>query len=243
MTQTLDLGYLAGEHGSSATLTAYLAEPSGEGPWPGVVVIHEAFGLTDTMRRAADRVAALGYLALAPDLYSRGSMPRCIRSTMRALRRGEGDAFGDLAAARAGLLADARCSGAVAVLGFCMGGGFALLLANRGYRASAVNYGMLPDELDEALEGACPIVASYGGRDRYLAGAADRLRDTLLRRGVPNDVKEYPDAGHSFLNDVDDSPWFLRPVVGTVLHGGPVPASAEDAWKRIGAFFATHLAS
>ena len=241
MTETVDLGHLAGEHHSSPTLTAYLAHPAGEGPWPGVVVIHEAFGLTDTMRRGADRVASLGYLAMAPDLFTRGSMPRCIRSTMRALGRGEGDAFGDLAAARAALLADPRCSGAVGVLGFCMGGGFALLLANRGYGASSVNYGMLPDDLDEALEGACPIVGSYGGRDRYLAGAADRLRDTLQRKGVANDVKEYPEAGHSFLSDADDSPWFLRPVVGKVLHGGPEPGSAEDAWERIAAFFEAHL--
>ena len=241
MGDTVDLGPMAPTHGGSSTLTAYVAQPDGPGPWPGVVVVHEAFGLTDTMRRATDTVAAMGYLAIAPDLFTRGSMPRCLLATFRALSAGRGDAFGDLAAARAALLADRRCTGTVGVLGFCMGGGFALVLAGRGYAASSVNYGRLPGDLDAALEGACPIVASYGGRDRSLTGAADTLRDALERRGVPHDVKEYPEAGHSFLNDADDSPWFIRPVTGRFLHAGPEPASAADAWNRIEAFFAEHL--
>ena len=241
MAETVDLGQLAGEHASSPTLTAYLAHPEGEGPWPGVVVIHEAFGLTDVMRRATDRVAALGYLAMAPDLFTRGSMPRCVVATFRALSAGEGPAFGDLAAARAALLADPRCSGSVGVLGFCMGGGFALVLASRGYAVSAVNYGALPADLDAALDAACPMVASYGGRDRSLTGAAGTLRETLQRKGIPNDVKEYPEAGHSFLNDADDVPWFVRPISKAVLHAGPEPTSAADAWQRIEAFFAAHL--
>ena len=242
MAETVRLGALAGEHGSSPSLTAYLSYPDGEGPWPGVVVIHEAFGLTDVMRRATDRVAALGYLAMAPDLFSRGSMPRCIVATFRALSAGEGDAFADLAAARAALLADERCTGKVGVLGFCLGGGFALVLANQGYAASAVNYGRLPADLDTALDQACPMIGSYGGRDRSLTGVADTLRDTLQRKGVPHDVKEYPEAGHSFLSDAADAPWFIRPVSKAILHAGPEPASAADAWDRIGAFFGEHLA-
>ena len=223
-------------------LPAYRATPDGEGPWPGLVLVHEAFGLDDVMRRAADRVAGMGYVVLAPDLLSRGRRAACLVRTFRALRQGRGQAFDDIEAARAALLDDASCSGGVGVIGFCLGGGFALVLAGRpGWDVSVVNYGTPPKD-PSALDGACPVVASYGGRDRYLAGAADRLSQALRERSVPHDVKEYPDAGHSFLNDEDNVPWYSAPVSRTLLHAGPEPASAEDAWGRIEAFLETHLA-
>ena len=77
-----------------------------------------------------------------------------------------------------------------------MGGGFALLAAARGFDAAAPNYGPLPKDLDGALKGACPMVASYGGRDWELPGAAAKLEAALTRHGVAHDVKEYPGAGH-----------------------------------------------
>ena len=71
--------------------TAYLAVPVGSpGPWPGVVIIHEAFGLNADIRGHADRLAALGYLALAPDLYDGKSWLRCIRGMIRQLHAGSG---------------------------------------------------------------------------------------------------------------------------------------------------------
>ncbi|WP_307835972.1 dienelactone hydrolase family protein [Phycicoccus sonneratiae] len=223
-------------------LDAHLAVPPGDGPWPGLVLVHEAFGLDDTMRGHADRMAGAGYLTLAPDLFSRGRRAACLRATFAALRRGSGPAFDDVEAARARLLADPRCSGRVGVIGFCMGGSFALALAGRpGWAASAVNYGMLPSSPD-ALDAACPVVASYGGRDRSLTGAAERLEVALEARGVPHDVREYPHAGHSFLNPVATAPWWLAPVTRLVLHAGPEPEAAADAWRRIDAFLAEHLA-
>ena len=129
---------------------------------------------------------------------------------MRALRRGRGRAFDDLEVARAALLADPRCNGAVGVIGFCLGGGFALVLAGRpGWDAAVVNYGALPADL-AALDGACPVVASYGGRDLYLRGAASSSTAALTERGVAHDVKEYPAAGHAFLNGRDTTPWYAR---------------------------------
>ena len=107
---------------SASQLKAYLAVPPvGTGPWPGVVVVHEAFGLTDDTRQQADRLAAGGYLALAPDLFSAGGAVRCLRSTFRTLARGEGPAFDDLAAARSWLTGRSDCTGSVGILGFCMG--------------------------------------------------------------------------------------------------------------------------
>ncbi|MBR7743366.1 dienelactone hydrolase family protein [Phycicoccus sp. BSK3Z-2] len=222
-------------------LEGYLAVPDGAGPWPGLVLVHEAFGLDANMRAHADRLAEAGFLVLAPDLFSRGRTAVCLAATFRALQRGAGAAFDDVERARGDLLGDDRCTGLVGVVGFCMGGGFALVLAGRpGWDAAVVNYGMLPDSPD-VLDGACPVVASYGGRDRYLAGAADRLERALAARDVPHDVKEYPSAGHSFLNPQDLAPWFMAPMVRLVLHGGPEPVAADDAWGRIGSFLDEHL--
>ena len=222
-------------------LPAYRAVPEGEGPWPGMVLVHEAFGLDDVMRRAADRVAAMGYVVLAPDLLSRGRRAACLVRTFRALRQGQGQAFDDIDAARSALLGDPSCSGAVGVIGFCLGGGFALVLAGRpGWDVSVVNYGTLPED-PSTLDGACPVVASYGGRDLYLAGSADKLARALRDRSVTHDVKEYPDAGHSFLNDEENIPWYAAPVSRSYLRAGPEPASAEDAWGRIEAFLDAHL--
>lgn len=223
-------------------LAAYLAVPPGEGPWPGVVLVHEIFGLDDNMRAHADRLAAAGFLVLAPDLFSRGRRVTCLRATFAALGRGSGPAFDDIEAARQQVVDDPRCTGRVGVIGFCLGGAFALVLAGRpGWSASAVNYGMLPSD-PSALDGACPVVASYGGRDRSLRGAAAKLEQALASRGVPHDVEEYPAAGHAFLNPQDLAPWYIAPITRFGLPAAPEPDSARDAWARIEAFLREHLA-
>ena len=225
---------------SSPELRAHLAVPAdGSGPWPGVVVLHEVFGLTNDTRQQADRLAAAGYLALAPDLYSAGGALRCLRSTFGALGAGQGPAFGDIEASRALLAGRSDCTGKVGVIGFCMGGGFALVAATRGFDASAPNYGPLPEDAAQVLRGACPVVASFGRRDLGLRGAAARLETALTEAGVTHDVEEYADAGHSFMNHHPVGPLsVLEKVVG--LHYDR--ASAEDAWGRILRFFAVHLA-
>jgi carboxymethylenebutenolidase len=236
----IDLSDLAANRGGSRPLGGYLARPAGTGPWPAVVMIHELFGLDDVMRGHADRLAGFGYLTLAVDLFSAGSNARCLVTTMTTLIRGHGRAFADIGAARDYLAASGDCTGKIGVLGFCMGGGFALLSAGEAYEAAAVNYGQLPRHLDEAVAGACPIVASYGGRDRSLRGAAGRLDAALDKAGVIHDVKEYPAASHAFLNDTETGPRALRPLL-RVAGIGPEPESAKDAWNRIELFFATHL--
>lgn len=228
--------------GISPSLSGYLAVPDGPGPWPAVVVIFEAFGLDDAMRRHADRLAGMGYLALIPDLYAEGGARRCLRTTFRALSSGDGRPFADIEAARQWLVARPDCTGSVGCIGFCMGGGFAILLAKRGFDASSVNYGMLPENLDATLDGACPVVASYGAKDRMLREAPATLEAALQRAGVAHDVKQYPDAGHSFLNDLWNGPVVIRPLL-RLSGAGPEPESATDAWRRIGAFFDTHLRS
>jgi carboxymethylenebutenolidase len=236
----IDLSALTSAHNGSQPLRGYLSTPSGPGPWPGVVMIHEIFGLDDVMRRHADHLAGLGYLTLAVDLFSSGGTARCLVSTMTAMIRGHGRAFTDIAAAHQYLAGSPDCTGKIGVIGFCIGGGFALLTAADGYDAAAVNYGQLPRDLDTVVAGACPIVASYGGRDPSLRGAARRLDLALDNAGTPHDVKEYPNASHAFLNDAEAGPRLLRPLL-RVAGIGPERDSAEDAWKRIELFFATHL--
>ncbi len=230
----------AGARGSTR-LGGYLAVPDGLGPWPAVVVVFEAFGLDEAMRLHADRLARMGYLALIPDLYSDGGARRCLVTTFRALQAGQGRPFADLQVAREWLLGREDCTGKVGCIGFCMGGGFALLLASRGYDAASVNYGApLPKDLSSALAKACPIVASYPGKDRMLRGVANRLEATLTAAGVPHDVKEYPQAGHSFLNDIPNGPVVIRQLM-RLTGTGPEPVAAADAWGRIGEFFDAQL--
>jgi len=226
--------------GGSARLRGYLAVPEGIGPWPAVVVAFEAFGLDDTMREHADRLARTGYLALIPDLYSDGGARRCLVSTIRAMQSGQGRAFVDLETARQWLLGRDDCTGRVGCIGFCLGGGFALLLASRGFDAASVNYGPPPKDLESALEKACPIVASYPGKDRMLRGVAGRIEAALTATGTPHDVREYPRAGHSFLNQTWNGPVLIRPLL-RLTGAGPEPAAAGDAWRRIGEFFDAQL--
>jgi carboxymethylenebutenolidase len=115
-------------------------------------MVHEVFGIDAAMRAQITRLAQAGYVVLMPDLFSRGGARKCLTATFKALTAGKGQAFDDVEAAKANLLARTDTTKKIGVIGFCMGGGFALLLANRGYDASAVNYGMMPKDLDAVLE-------------------------------------------------------------------------------------------
>src|SRR5690606_26282579 len=147
------------------------------------------------------RIAAAGYLAVTPNLYSRGGRARCITRVFRELLSKRGRALDDVLAARDHLKSMPQCTGAVGIAGFCMGGQFALVLSPKGFGASAPFYGTpLPRNLSETLDGACPIVASFGRRDPLGIGAPARLREVVAAKNIPADIKVYPDAGHSFAN-------------------------------------------
>lgn len=218
-------------------IPAVLAVPSEGGPWPGVVVIHDAFGLSDDIRRNAARFADNGFLALAPDLFSRGGFVRCVRAVMRAVAQRAGEAVDDLDAARAMLAGRPDCTGKIGVAGFCLGGGFALVMGTKGFDASAPFYPSPTRDYGFLEAGTCPVVASYGRRDPLNIGTGPRLKRTLDGAAVPNDVKIYPGVGHSFANELPAQP--LLRITGF----GHDAAVTDDAYRRVFDFFGTHLAA
>ena len=157
------------------------------------------------------------------------------------MRTGSGPSFKHLAAALQ-FLRDREdvLSSRLGVVGFCMGGGFALSLALREDLAvSAPFYGQVPARADE-LEGVCPVVGSFGGRDAVFAPHGRRLKRHLEKLGAEHDVKVYPAAGHSFMSQHEagalDRLYAVGPMKVAYHH-----ESAEDAWRRMLGFFQTHL--
>jgi carboxymethylenebutenolidase len=230
-----DISYQAPD----GTVAGYLAVPAGDGPWPGVVVVHEVFGVNDDVRRKADQLAARGYLALAPDLYGGRSWARCVLSAFRQLRAHSGPAFTALESAREFLAARPDCSGKTGIIGFCLGGGYALLCAPRaGFDAAAVNYGDVPQDAEGVLAGACPIVGSYGARDKGIpTRQPERLQRALAVLEVPHDVRVYPGSGHRFMSQPSGVGVLLARVTGMTYQ----EHDAADAWDRIFAFFGRYL--
>ncbi len=211
---------------------------------PAVIVVHEIMGLNDDIRRIATRFADSGYVALAPDLVGDGFKPFCIARFVQGMGRvASGRPYREMAAFQDWLmqrpLVDAD---RVGMAGFCAGGGFAILYAARGgreLRAIAPFYGALPAD-ESIIPDVCPVVASYGGRDRTFGTTGPTLRAALDAADIPNDVKTYPDAGHSFMSHHEGLMGKMGPVLP--MHAGFDPDASEDAWGRMLAFFGEHLA-
>jgi carboxymethylenebutenolidase len=221
-------------------MPGYLAIPDGAGPWPGIIVVQDVIGVTTDLKRITDRLSANGYLALAPALYGRSPKIKCMISTIRAHFTGRGAAYDDLVAARDHLIINDHCTGKVGLVGFCMGAGFCLQLAPRGlFDATAPNYGLMPNNI-EPLRQSCPVVASFGANDRIVArGTAAKLEAVLADGDVPRDIKEYPNVGHSFMNDWGiPGPVRIIENIARMAYSDP---EAEDAWRRILTFFKEHL--
>jgi carboxymethylenebutenolidase len=224
------------------SMRAHLALPTGTGGRPGVVVLHESFGLNADIRRLANRFADSGYAALAPDLFDRpGIRAVCIAQTILSVRTRTGPVFSDIDLAREFLAARAEVIGdRIAIAGFCLGGGFALIAALQGpYRAAAPYYGEVAKDIKH-FEGICPVVAGYGGKDRVYAPHGERLERHLATLGVEHDVKVYPDAGHSFMSQHEQT-FIVRLAARGPMKVGYDEAASEDSWRRMLAFFERHV--
>jgi carboxymethylenebutenolidase len=201
------------------TLPYFLALPEEEGPWPGIVVIHEGGGISAQLLRVCERLAGEGYAAIAPDLFFRtgGSEAADFATLIGALVPEQ--ALADVTEAADTLRR--LGAGRIGVTGFCMGGRYAWYTAVHGDGfAAAVGFygGGIADELGEPR---CPTLLLFGGQDPYIPpGDIERVAahhpDTIV----------YPEAGHGFMRDRSDS-----------YH----EASALDAWARTLAFFGEHL--
>lgn len=227
------------EIATSEVELGFLALPPGA-PVPGVVMVHDVWGLSDHTRDLARRLAAEGFALLAIDLYRREA--ELAIGDPGAWMRGLSDpaVLDDLGAGAAFLAARPECSGRVGVVGFCMGGSYALMAAcqERGFAASVAFYGLLshahgllhdPAGLDPARKPSeplamapdlrCPLLAFFGAEDEYVPLEDVRaLERALAPAGAGAEVVIVPGAGHAFMNDT-------RPDAHR-------PEAAAAAWAR-----------
>ncbi len=206
-------------------LEAYVAQPDGAGPWPAVVVIHEAFGLNDNIRDIARRFANEGYVALAVDLFAGRNRAVCMLRFFSSMFFNSLNHQGiqDLKTALTYLSQYPSVNGKrIGAIGFCMGGGFAIGWACTDDRLKVIApfYGPNPRPI-EAVQRLCPAVGSYPGND-FTAPHARRLDEVLDTYRVPHDIKVYPSAKHSFFND---------------QRGNYHAEASADAWRRTLSFF------
>jgi len=203
----------------------------------GAVVIHEILGRQPEIDRVVARFAGAGYAAVAPDLFAGGLRPLCIARVVRACATGEGQPIRQALAARQWLCDQAGLDPArVGLIGFCLGGGFALA-AGRGWGAVSANYGQVPST--RLMEGIGPVIACYGENDRVFVPQVPRLRRALAEVGAEHEVHTFPGVGHSFLTDGEHA---MSKLSWPLLRITWNPEVAEDAWTRIFGFFDRHLA-
>lgn len=214
--------------------------PGGDGPFPAVVVLHDLLGVSGDIARICRRFADSGYVAVAPDLFGSGRRPACIVRTMRALAAQEGRPFRVLEGVQTLISGrDDVDSARIGVVGFCLGGGFAVLHA-AGSNLAFVGtfYGEVPKDADE-IAGLSPCFAGYGQQDLLFRSHGRRLETHLNDLGVAHDIRFYPDAGHSYMNQ-------LEGILGRAAAFSPMRArynedAAEDSWTAMLDFFAQHL--
>lgn len=214
---------------TSADVTAYFALPEGEGRLPGIVIIHEAFGLNDNIRDIARRFAAEGYAALAVDLFAGRNQMICMFRFFGGmfLNPFNHSAIHDLKAALTYLEIHPRVdANRLGAIGFCMGGGFAVSWACTDPRLHVIApfYAINTRPLS-AVARSCPVVGSYPEND-FTKGMAEKYDAELGKNNIPRDIKIYPDAKHSFFND---------------QRGNYNAEASADAWTRTLAFFQQHI--
>ena len=222
-------------------MAAYVAQPKGGGPHPGVVVIQEAFGVNDHIKKVTERIAAEGYVAIAPDIFHReaerlipySDMKKAIATLQRVV---DGKAMDDVGAAIAHLKSQSNVkSGSIGITGFCMGGRLTYLAA--AHHANAVKCAVPyygggiplgnPSPLARTGEIKCPMYLFFGAKDQLIPMEhVGQIDAELTAKKVSYQLNVYPEAGHGFF--CDD-------------RGSYHEASAKDAWEKTKAFFAQHL--
>lgn len=206
----------------------HLAVPRGDGPFPGLVVIHEWWGLNDQIRSEAERLAAAGFVALAVDLYD-GTVATTPDAARAAMRKVDPDsAVANMNAAVAYLQGMAQV-GPVGSIGWCFGGGQSLRLAlnNPDLSAAVIYYGSLVTDPDVLKQIACPVLGQFGAEDHHPSPEhVAAFREGLEAAGVPHEIYSYEGANHAFANPT-----------GSRYN----PSAAAKAWERTMAFLRANL--
>jgi carboxymethylenebutenolidase len=226
---------------SDGKMEAYVAQPKDGGSYPGVVVIQEAFGVNDHMKKVTDRIAAEGYVAIAPDIFHReaeriipfSDMAKAIATLQRVQ---DPKAMEDIGAAIAHLKSQSTVkAGALGVIGFCMGGRLTYLTAAHHasdikcavpYYGGGIPMGN-PSPLSRSGEIKCPMYLFFGAKDQLIPmDQVGQIKTELTSKKVQFQTEIYPDAGHGFFCDE---------------RGSYHEKSALDAWEKTKSFFAQHL--
>lgn len=218
------------------TVRAFVAAPQTKEKRPAIIIVQEWWGLTDHIKDIAKRYAAEGYVAIAPDLYSRLGYALTTDAgeagkLMNQLKQEDG--LKDLNATVAYLKSVPEVDATrIGVTGFCMGGSYALMLpcVNPDIKAAVPFYGQVPNPDAPLQKLSAPVLYLYGEDDGWITKAdVQRLAAALKRYQKLGEIKTYPGAPHAFFRDTDKSVYR--------------PEAAKDAWARALAFFKLHLKS
>ena len=215
------------------TVQGMLYTPEGKGPFPGIVVIHEWWGLNDWVKEQAAKLSDQGYVTLAVDLY-RGRVattPDEAHELMRGVP--EDRAKRDLHAAVEFLTSQPNVKkDRIGSIGWCMGGGYSLdvALQEPTLKADVINYGHLATDAASVQKINASILGIFGGQDRGIPVEDVKKFEQMLKgQGKKVEIVIYPDAGHAFENPNNKA--------------GYRADDAADAWKRTSEFFASTLKS
>ena len=229
--KTTDITFKSGDE----EIKGFLAEPEGNGPFPAIVVIQEWWGLADWIKDNAKRLAAQGYVTLAPDLY-RGKVAEDMQ-TASALRKGmpHDRAMRDLKGAVDTLAAKGNVNKErIGSIGWCMGGGYSLQLAvnDNRIKACAMCYGAVITDADMLKPLNATVLGIFGKEDRGIPPAQVEKFEAALKNAGKNieAIKEF-DAGHGFMRP--DNPGGRNPIYRET--------DARQAWQDIDKFFAKTL--
>lgn len=229
--QPVDAGEVTYGEVGGKPLHGYAARPkAAKGPLPGVIVIHEWWGLNDNIRAMTRRLAGEGYQALAVDLYggTHADTPDEAMKLVNGVQQSPGAAQENLRRAAAWL--EGQGAKRLGVIGWCFGGGWslntALLMPDR-IDATAIYYGHLETDPAKLATIKHPVLGAFGAEDKSIPADSVRAFESALKKqGTPVDVKIYEGAGHAFANPSG---------------GNYRPDAAKDAWQRTTAFFAKNL--